>query len=120
MKREYRPFIQDILDSINKAEEFIGSMEYKEFILDEKTRSAVVWQLHIIGEAAKNIPKKIRDKYKDVPWSAMARLRDKIIHFYFGIKYEIVWKVIKEELPAIKPRIEKILKDLEYEGGSNA
>lgn len=113
MTREYKLFIRDILDSINKANAFIGSMEYKEFFLDEKTKSAVVWQLQIIGEAAKNIPKKIRDKYKAVPWSAMAKIRDKITHFYFGIKYEIVWKVIKEELPAIKPMIKKILKDLE-------
>ncbi len=115
MTREYKLFIQDIIDSINKADSFIGSMEYNDFFLDEKTRSAVVWQVHIIGEATKNIPKKIKDKYKDVPWSAMAKMRDKITHFYFGIKYEIVWKVIKEELPPIKLKIEQILKDLESE-----
>ncbi len=115
MNRDYNLFIKDILDSINKTEKFVGAITYEDFFLDEKTRSAVVWQIHIIGEATKNIPKKIRDKYKDVPWSAMAKMRDKIAHFYFGIRYEIVWKVIKEELPKIKPKIENILKDIERE-----
>jgi uncharacterized protein with HEPN domain len=116
MTREYKLFIHDILDSINKADAFIGSMAYSDFLLDEKTKSAVVWQVQIIGEATKNIPKKIKDKYKEVPWSAMAKIRDKITHFYFGIKYEILWKVIKEELPPIKLKIEQILNDLESEG----
>jgi len=73
----------------------------------------VVRKLEIIGEATKNIPKLIRQKYKELPWSDMAGMRDKIAHFYFGIDYEIVWKVIKERLPEIKPVIQKILNEME-------
>lgn len=109
MKREYKLFIKDIMESIERIEEFVRGMNFDEFVQDDKTASAVVWKIEIIGEATKNVPKHIRHKYKDVPWRDMAKIRDKIIHFYFGVDYEIVWKVIKEKLPGIKPIIGKIL-----------
>ncbi|HLA50488.1 MAG TPA: DUF86 domain-containing protein [Thermodesulfovibrionia bacterium] len=112
MSRDYKLFIKDIVDAIKDIDVFVGDMDYEVFLKDKKTQKAVVWQIHIIGEATKNIPASIREKYKEVPWKYMARIRDKIAHFYFGIDYEIVWNVIKEKLPEIKPVIEKILKDL--------
>lgn len=113
MTRDYKLFIKDIADAINDIEVFIGEIGYEEFLIDKKTQKAVVWQIHIVGEATKNIPESIREKYKEVPWKYMTRIRDKIAHFYFGIDYEIVWNVIKEKLPGIKPMIEIILKDLD-------
>lgn len=110
MKREYKLFIQDILDAINDVDKFIEGMDLKDFCRDEKTRSAVVWKIETIGEATKNLPQSIRTKYKDIPWKDMAKIRDKIAHFYFGIDYDIVWKVIKERLPAIKPAVERMLR----------
>ena len=113
MKRDYRLFIEDISECINKIEEFVGNMDFDEFFGDDKTRSAAVRKLEIIGEASKNIPKRIREKYKELPWNDMAKMRDKITHDYFGINYKIVWNVIKERLPEIKPVIHKILEELE-------
>ena len=113
MKREYKLFIEDIKESIIQIDEFVGDMAFKDFVRDEKTSSAVVRKLEIIGEATKNVPKEIRQKYKELPWSDMARMRDKIIHSYFVVDYEVVWKTIKERLPEIKPKIDTILKDLE-------
>lgn len=113
MKRDYRLFIEDILDSIEKVEEFTANMGYEDFMKDDKTKSAVVMKLGIIGEASKNIPKNIRQKHKELPWSDMAKMRDKIIHWYFGINYQIVWNVIKERLPEIKPTIQGILREME-------
>lgn len=115
MTREWKLFIQDIYDAIQHIKGFIGNMSFKEFLTDEKTRSAVVFKIENIGEASKNIPRAIKTKYKELPWSDMARMRDKITHFYFGIDYKIVWKVVKEELPAIEPAIGKILDDLKTE-----
>ncbi|MDP2157035.1 MAG: DUF86 domain-containing protein [Nitrospirota bacterium] len=92
--------------------EFVGTMKRKEFLADEKTRSAVAFKIENIGEASKNIPKEIKTKYKDLPWTDMARMRDKITHFYFGINYKVVWSVVKKELPAIEPAVAKILSDL--------
>lgn len=113
MKREYKFFIQDILDAIKEIEEFIGEMDFNEFCRDHKTRGAVLWRIETIGEATKNIPKTIRTKYKELPWKDMTAIRDKIAHFYFGIDYKIVWEVVKKRLPEIKPKIIQILKDLE-------
>ena len=110
MKREYKLFIQDIKECIVQIEEFVGNMAFEEFKADEKTSSAVVRKLEVIGEATKNIPTEIRQKYKELPWSDMAKMRDKIIHGYFGVDYEVVWKTIKERLPEIKPKIDNILK----------
>mgnify|MGYP001576215833 FL=1 len=113
MKREYKLFIQDIKECIEQIDEFVGNMTLEEFKADEKTSSAVVRKIEIIGEATKNVPKEIRQKYKELPWSDMARMRDKIIHSYFVVDYEVVWKTIKERLPEIKPKIDAILEDLE-------
>ena len=115
MTREYLLFVQDILTAIKNIYEFTGDMSFEEFCKDEKTKSAVVWQIHIIGEATKNVPKSIRDKYKEIPWKYMARIRDKIAHFYFGIDYEIVWNVAKKKLPEIRSGVEKILRNYETE-----
>lgn len=112
MTRDYKLFVKDIVEAIKDIDIFIGNMDYEGFLKDKKTQKAVVWQIHVIGEATKNLPEAIRQKYKEVPWKYMARIRDKIAHFYFGIDYEIVWSVIKEKLPVIKSEIEKILKDL--------
>ena len=110
MKRNYLLYIKDIVDCINKIESFIKNMNFEEFTNDDKTSSAVVRKLEIIGEASKQIPDSIKRKYTNIPWSSMARMRDKLIHFYFGVDYEIVWKVIKEQLPRIKLILEEILK----------
>lgn len=112
MKREWKFFIQDIYDAIQYIKEFVGEMKRKEFLADEKTRSAVAYKIENIGEASKNVPREIKAKYKNLPWTDMARMRDKITHFYFGINYKVVWSVVKKELPAIEPAIAKILSDL--------
>ena len=112
MKRDYLLFIEDIIDSIEKIEQFVGDMDFGEFLEDEKTSTAVIKKLEIIGEASKNIPENIRDTYNELPWSDMARMRDKTAHSYFGINYEIIWKVVKGRLPEIKSVIQKMLKNL--------
>jgi uncharacterized protein with HEPN domain len=118
MTRDHTLFVKDILNAIKAIEKFIGNSNYSDFSKDDRTKSAVVWKIQVIGEATKNIPKSIRDDYEDLPWKFMARIRDKIAHFYFGIDYEIVWQVATEKLPAIKPAIEKMLKTLKVKGKS--
>ncbi len=111
MTREWKFFVKDIYDAMQHIKEFVGTMKRKEFLADEKTRSAVAFKIENIGEASKNIPKEIKAKYKDLPWTEMARMRDKITHFYFGINYKVVWSVVKKELPALESAITKILSD---------
>lgn len=113
MTRDHTLFIKDIIDAIEKISEFVAGMEYDEFVQDDKTLSAVVRKVEIIGEATRNIPKEIKATYSDIPWRDIVGMRNKIIHDYFGIDNEIVWQVIKEKLPALRNQIEKVLKDLQ-------
>jgi uncharacterized protein with HEPN domain len=110
MKRNLSIYLKDIIEYIEKTEKFVKDMkEYKEFFNDDKTCNAVIRCIEVIGEAAKNIPLEIRNKYPDISWREIAGMRDKVIHSYFTVDYETVWLTVKEDLPKLKPKIKKIL-----------
>jgi uncharacterized protein with HEPN domain len=113
MTRNVFLYIKDILQNMRDAEEFIRDMPYEQFLGDKRTFNAVVRSLEVIGEAAKNVPDEVRAKYPMVPWKEMAGMRDKVIHFYFGVDREAVWLAVNDRIPAVKPLIEQILHDLE-------
>ncbi len=102
MKREIENYIRDIIDSINKSLKFVEGMKYEDFVKDDKTVFAVIRALEIIGEAVKNIPIGVRNKYPFIPWRELAGIRDKLIHQYFGVKLDVIWKAVKEEIPPLK------------------
>jgi len=108
--RDYQFYVKDILDAMEAIDTFAAGMEFDQFKADDKTSSAVIRKFEIIGEAAKHIPDSIRDKYPDVPWKEMAGMRDKLIHFYMGVKYELVWQTIKDVIPQIKPVLRQMIK----------
>ncbi len=111
MIRVWRDYVTDILTSIQEVEDFTRGMDYEDFAGDKKTVNAVVRSLEIMGEAAKRVPETIRQRYPDVPWKRMTGMRDKLIHEYSGVDLEIVWGVVKSELPPVKPLIEQIFED---------
>jgi uncharacterized protein with HEPN domain len=108
MKRKVALYVHDILQNMQDAEEFIQGLSYDQFAKDKKTFNAVVRAIEVIGEATKNVPASVRNKYTAVPWK-----RDKVIHLYFGVDREAVWLVVKERIPVIKPIIEQVFRDLE-------
>ena len=112
MIREYKDYVVDMIDAVEKAESFVKGMNFESFEKDAKTMFAVIRAFEIMGEAVKNIPASVRNKYKAVPWKEMAGMRDKLIHEYFGIKPRVVWKTIKQDLPKIKPYLKAILAEL--------
>jgi len=103
----------DILNNIELIEKFAGSKTKTQLSKDIKTIYSILRALEIIGEAAKQISQIIKKKYPEIPWKGVAGTRDKLIHHYFGIDFDIIWNIMKKDLPYLKRKIEKILKDFE-------
>ncbi|ALM74147.1 HepT-like ribonuclease domain-containing protein [Thermococcus barophilus] len=103
-------YIGDILRSIEKIKRYTAGMSFGDFIRDEKTIDAVLRNLEVIGEAAKNVPEEIKQKYPQIPWKEIAGMRDRLIHAYFGVDLEIVWQTIISDLPKLESELFKIIK----------
>lgn len=109
-KKEYGDYLQDILDSIKEIEEFVAGITFEDFSKDKKTSNAVIRSIEVIGEAARNIPESLRNRYPEIPWQKMTEMRNKLIHEYFGVDLDTVWQTILEDLPVLEPLINKVIK----------
>lgn len=109
--RVYLDYLRDMLESAEKAAEFVSGMNFDDFKNDEKTIFAVVRALEIIGEAAKKIPKDLGDTYPEIPWREIAGTRDKLIHEYFGVNILVVWRTVQDDLPTLVTQLQKIFND---------
>jgi len=109
MKKDYKLYLKDIAEAMKSIEQFVKGITFDDFVKDDKTTSAVIRKFEIIGEATKQIPDELRQKYPTIPWKEMAGMRDRLIHFYSGVDYKLVWDTIKNRLPQVKPLIKKIL-----------
>lgn len=109
-ERVYSDYLQDMLAACLKAIDFITDMSFEKFTTDEKTQFAVIRALEIIGEASKKIPQAFKDQTPEIPWRAIAGMRDKMIHDYMGINQAVVWKTVNEDLP---PLIEQLRKTIQ-------
>ena len=105
----------DIKEAAERITGYIAEMSYEEFLADFRTQDAVVRNLEIIGEAVKHITKGLKKERNEIEWKEIAGMRDRIIHHYFGIQWEIVWSVIKDKIPQLKAKIEEILKQYQKE-----
>ena len=105
-------YIGDIAHAIDLIQQFVHEMDFEAFSSDEKTKSATVMQLHIMGEAAKHIPEEIRQQYPAIPWKLISGMRDRLSHGYFDLDYVIVWQVVRTDLPTLKPQIATVLQNL--------
>ena len=109
MPRDYKVYVDDIVEAIAKIKRFTVGFDSKTFSDDEKTFDAVIRNLEVIGEAVKKIPEGIRTQYPTVEWKKIAGVRDILIHEYFGIDAEIVWDIIQNKLPILESQIAKIV-----------
>lgn len=112
MKRDVAVYVQDIMDSIARIEEYTASLSKEQFKQNSQIQDAVIRRLEIIGEAVKQIPDSIRNKYPAVPWKNIAGMRDILIHEYFGVELDRTWKVVEENLPVLKTEITLLKKEL--------
>lgn len=119
MSRDYRLFLDDIKTACEKILRYTRNMTFEQFTVDEKTFDAVVRNLEVIGEAIKNIPDEIRQKYPEVEWRKIAGLRDIVVHEYFGIDEEILWDIVERRVADLLERVRRIL-DAEDEDSGRA
>lgn len=112
-KRGDKEFLLDIIEAINRIEMYTKELSYQDFLQKIEKQDAVVRNFEVIGEAVKNLSKTLKTKYNNVQWKEIAGMRDKVIHFYFGVNWDIVWRAAKDNLPQFKEKIEEILKAIE-------
>jgi len=103
-------YLKDINKAINSINNFIEGMNIEQFKNDDKTSSAVIRKFEIIGEATKNLPNNIKDKYPQIPWKDIAGLRDKLIHAYSEVDLNLVWKTIQKRLPELQSFLDDVLR----------
>lgn len=109
MSRSSLEYLRHILDEVIYLEGRAERLSQDEFMQDETLKRAFVRSLEIIGEATKNISMDIRQKYGQVDWRAMAGMRDRLIHRYFGIDYDLVWDVVINKMPILHQEIQQII-----------
>lgn len=108
-RRSDNELLADIAQAALRVTTYIEGMTYAEFLADSRTQDAVVRNLEIVGEAARHLSKRIRSRHPDLPWKAMAGVRDRLIHDYSGVNLDIVWHIAIAELPDAAQRIGQIL-----------
>lgn len=110
-ERDIILYLEDIELSMKRVQEYIAVLDFQHFKWDYKTVDAVVRNFEIIGEATKNLPQQLKDQYPEIPWEEMYRLRNRIIHEYFGIDYEIIWDIATIHLPKNQKDLSELLEN---------
>jgi len=111
MLRDYRLYLEDILEAIQKIDSYLHGISFAQFNEDNMRIDAVVRNLEIIGEATKHIPPTMREKYPEIEWRKIAGMRDVMAHGYFAVNLNIVWDVVQHKLPDLKDHVVMLLRE---------
>ena len=111
MSRSPLEYLRHVLDEMTYLKQQARGLSKDVFLQDETLKRAFVRSLEIVGEAVKNVPVEFRERYGHVDWRGMAGMRDRLIHSYFGIDYDIVWDVVLNKVPMLKQQIQQIIQD---------
>ncbi len=108
-KRDETLFLEDIVAFSIDVQEFVHGVSRERFLNNKMLQAALVRQIEVIGEAAKNISSETRARFPDVPWKDITGMRDKVIHHYFRVDLDEVWKTANDDIPRLRSQIEDIL-----------
>ena len=102
-------YLHDMLEAISRISKYCEKFSYEDFLQDTMAQDAVVRNLEIIGEAVKNLHETFKQEHADVPWKSIAGIRDRLIHDYFGVNWDIVWNVVENDIPDLLNKVKSIL-----------
>jgi len=108
-RREWRLRVEDILDAAARAQRYVEGMDVAAFIADQRTLDAVSRCFGIIGEAVVHIPDEVKDAHAEIPWVEMRAMRNIVVHEYFGVTNETLFKTAREDLTQIIEPLRKLL-----------
>jgi len=106
-------FVRHMLDAVARVERYVSGVEREAFLADEILQDAVVRQLEILGEAAGRISRPVCARHPEIPWPKVTGLRHRLIHYYFGVDFKLVWKVATAEIAELKPKLQALLRDID-------
>jgi len=109
MSRDYKLYLEDILEATRKIDNYTRGLSLQQFNQDEMRTDAVLRNLEIIGEATKNLPPELREKYPAVDWRRVAGLRDIVSHAYFNVDRNIIWDIVQNKVPDLRQYVSSIL-----------
>jgi uncharacterized protein with HEPN domain len=100
--------LRDIIDAIQKVERYTRGMSPEAFAADDRTIDAVVRNLTVLGEASRHVPSAVEARHPEVPWAKMRGIRNVVVHEYFGVDAEILWRTARDDLPPLLPLLERV------------
>lgn len=115
-KRDWTILFEDILESIEKIEQYTAGISFDDYAMNSMIIDAVVRNIEIIGEASKNVPDDVKEKHPEIPWEKLAGIRNRIVHEYFGVDISIIWFIVTNELSQLNQWIRDGLKGAELNG----
>lgn len=113
MKRDDSVYLHHILDAFLQIELYTNGVTYGDFLGNRLLQDGVIRQLEIMGEAARSVSDELRSKYPNIPWQQMIDLRNRMIHAYFNIEYQIIWEIVKYDIPNVKQDVKCVLEAIE-------
>ncbi len=109
-KRDWKILFEDIIESINRIENYTKDLSFEDFAQSQLIIDAVVRNIEIIGEASKNVPEETQNKFEDIPWQKIKGIRNRIVHEYFAVDISIIWYIVKNELQPLENNLSQHLK----------
>lgn len=102
-------YLHHILEAIEQIEEYVGKIDRSDFMGDSMRQDAVVRPLEIVGEASRQLSESFREEHDAIPWHAIIGMRNRIAHDYLDVDLEVVWDVVRHDLPDLKQEVRSML-----------